>query len=216
MGGFDGGGQSDQMSFDRNPHNEQLARRARLEKLSPQQRQRLVNLLEMSRPTGGVREGENVRLAANLVARSGDRLEDAELRRFLKTKLPEYMVPSRFAWLEAMPLSPNGKVDRARLPRAAAAPELERPDSSQADHLERRLMGIWREVLGVDGIRSQDSFFDLGGHSLMAIQVISRVREAFGIELPLRSLFEQATFAEFSQMVRDITAQSAEKSPLRD
>jgi amino acid adenylation domain-containing protein/thioester reductase-like protein len=131
-----------------------------------------------------------------------------ELRGFLGGKLPDYMVPAAFVLLDALPLSPNGKVDRNALP----APATDRPDLDSefvppATHTERRLAAIWSEVLQVRRIGSRDSFFDLGGHSLLVTQVITRVKSEFGVELPLRRLFEATTLAEFAVAI-DTTCSS--------
>jgi amino acid adenylation domain-containing protein len=125
-----------------------------------------------------------------------------ELRNFLRQKLPEYMTPSVFIELEALPLTPNGKVDRRALP----SPDLNRPDLTESyvaprTLIEEALAGILSKVLGVSQVGIHDSFFDLGGHSLLATQALSRVREAFQVELPLRSLFEAPTVAGLAERV---------------
>ncbi len=114
-----------------------------------------------------------------------------ELRSFLRDRLPDYMVPAAFVPLDALPISPNGKVDRKRLP----APEVARPGSAPSlvaprNAVEARLVEIWRQLLGVERVGVEDDFFELGGHSLLATQALSRVREAFAVELPLRTFFE--------------------------
>ncbi|MGK3987805.1 amino acid adenylation domain-containing protein [Sorangium sp. So ce136] len=115
------------------------------------------------------------------------------VREHLARRLPAYMVPAVYVRLDALPLTPNGKVDRGALP----APD--RPARGQEERVaprtddERRLARIWAEVLGVDGVGATDDFFELGGHSLRATQVVSRIRDAVGIELPLRCLFEART-----------------------
>ena len=123
----------------------------------------------------------------------------SELRSYLKQKLPEYMVPSAFVVLEALPLTPNGKVDR----RALLALEVQHLKPGEdfvapRDPLEEQLAEIWEEMLGVAQVGVHDNFFELGGHSLLATRVLSRVREVFGVELPLRSLFEEPTVAGLS------------------
>jgi amino acid adenylation domain-containing protein len=128
--------------------------------------------------------------------------KSSELRSFLLAKLPDYMVPGAFVFLETMPLTPNGKIDRRVLPA---------PDSSRREQedkfvapstpTEEILAAIWAEVLGLQLVCINDNFFDLGGHSLLATQIISRIWEAFKIELPLRHLFEAPTIASLSQAV---------------
>ncbi|HEU4454542.1 MAG TPA: amino acid adenylation domain-containing protein, partial [Longimicrobium sp.] len=136
-------------------------------------------------------EGAGKRLVAYVVPVEGSTVATAELKAHVAAHLPEYMVPSAWVTLERMPLTPSGKVDRRSLPE---------PDPSSADaervaprtQAEEVVAGIWERVLGVrPGVH--DDFFSLGGHSLRATQVVSRIREAFGIDLPLRALFESPT-----------------------
>ncbi|WP_437287305.1 amino acid adenylation domain-containing protein [Sorangium sp. So ce406] len=115
------------------------------------------------------------------------------LRAWLAERLPEYMVPQAFVFLPALPRTANGKVDRRELP----APETGDARSHVAPRTatEELLAGIWAEVLGVERVSVEDSFFDLGGHSLLLTQVLSRVRRVLDVELPLRALFETPTVA---------------------
>ncbi len=125
-----------------------------------------------------------------------------ELKTFLKRQLPDYMVPSAFVVLEALPLSPAGKVDRRALPPPEGTrPELEREYVAPRTATEEKLAGMCAELLGLDRVGAYDSFFELGGHSLLATQFISRVREAFHVELPLRSLFESPTVADLAEEI---------------
>ncbi len=118
-----------------------------------------------------------------------------ELRAFLEARLPAYMMPSAFVLLDALPITPNGKVDRRRLPAPGGLPESGRSLVAARNATEERLLAIWKELLGVDRIGVEDDFFALGGHSLLATQAISRVRQAFGVELPLRAFFEAPSVA---------------------
>ncbi|HVS00085.1 MAG TPA: amino acid adenylation domain-containing protein, partial [Thermoanaerobaculia bacterium] len=140
--------------------------------------------------------------------------EVGELRSFAAGRLPEYMVPAVFVPMEALPLSPNGKVDRRSLPtpervQTAVVEEHEAP----ADLLEELLAGIWSEVLGLAAAGRHDDFFALGGHSLLATQVISRVRKVLGIELPLRALFESPTVSGLARTVRTLRRKQALEAP---
>ena len=122
--------------------------------------------------------------------------ETCELRQFLSQKLPEYMLPSAFVMLEALPLSANGKVDRKALPAPDAA-FLPKTFVAPNTPVEKVLAGIWAEILGVEKIGIHDNFFiDLGGHSLLATQIISAVRDTFGVDVSLRSFFESPTASE--------------------
>ncbi|HSK74824.1 MAG TPA: amino acid adenylation domain-containing protein, partial [Thermoanaerobaculia bacterium] len=139
-------------------------------------------------------EGTDRRLVAYAVAREGTDAPDlARLRTFLQGRLPDFMLPSALVLLGTLPLTPNGKVDR----RALAAIGIEAgPGEARAalrTPVEELLAGIWAEVLRREGIGARDDFFALGGHSLLATRLVSRVREAFGVELPLRTVFEAPT-----------------------
>ncbi|MFO0760430.1 MAG: non-ribosomal peptide synthase/polyketide synthase [Byssovorax sp.] len=131
------------------------------------------------------------RLAAYLVAREVAPAA-AELAAFLREKLPEHMIPSAFVSLDAMPLTENGKVDRAALPVPAASLG-EATQIAPSTPIEEMLAGIFAEVLGLPQVGAEDDFFALGGHSLLATTAISRIRAAFGVELPLRAMFEAPT-----------------------
>ena len=133
------------------------------------------------------------RLVGYVVAADDDLPSDWALREWLRGRLPEYMVPAALVPLDALPMTPNGKLDRRALP----APELGagRASVPPRDDVEAVVAAIWSEVLEVPAVGAFDSFFDLGGHSLLATQVISRVREALQVEVPLRVLFEEPTVA---------------------
>ena len=141
------------------------------------------------------------RLVGYVVARDGAAPAVPELRHYLSERLPNYMVPAAFVVLDALPLNPNGKLDRRALP----APPPGRPDLGTAveprSPTEEVLAGIWAEVLGVEVVGVEDNFFDLGGHSLLATQVVARAQAAFGTEVALRSVFEAPTVAAMAELV---------------
>src|SRR6202035_2165629 len=141
------------------------------------------------------------RLVAYVVARSGDLATTASnLHAHLREALPDYMLPAAFVALDALPRTPNGKVDRKALP----PPERERDETGYVaprGPVEELLAGIWSEVLRAERIAARDSFFDLGGHSLLALQVVSRLRERCGLEVPVRALFEAPTLAGLARWI---------------
>jgi acyl carrier protein len=121
-----------------------------------------------------------------------------ELRNHLKKALPEYMIPAGFVILETLPLTRNGKIDRRALAQLES-PRPERVYVAPRTTVEEVVASIWAEVLKLERIGVHDGFFDIGGHSLLSIQVLSRLQKTFHVDLPLRALFEAATVAELSE-----------------
>jgi amino acid adenylation domain-containing protein/non-ribosomal peptide synthase protein (TIGR01720 family) len=152
---------------------------------------------EVAQPVVVVREdrpGER-RLVAYLLGHDGRRPELGGLRDLVVSKLPSYMVPSVFVVLEDLPLTPNGKVDRRRLPPPGTdRPDLTREYVAPRTPVEELLAGIWGEVLGLDRVGVEDNFFQLGGDSILTVQVVARAREA-GCQLTLRQIFTHQTVA---------------------
>jgi thioesterase domain-containing protein/aryl carrier-like protein len=147
--------------------------------------------------------GGDKRLVAYLVIDRHAAPDSSELRRFLKTKLPEYMVPSAFVMLDALPLTPNGKVDRQALPAPAAArPDRERPFLAPRDPLELQLTQIWETLLRIQPIGVRDNFFALGGHSLLAMRLLAQIEKNWGQRLPLATLFQAPTVEQFAGLLR--------------
>ncbi|HMF90019.1 MAG TPA: non-ribosomal peptide synthetase [Candidatus Angelobacter sp.] len=128
-----------------------------------------------------------------------------ELRNFIASRLPEYMVPAAFVKLCAMPLNSSGKVDRAALPAPTAENTL-RDDTFVAPRtpVEERLVSMLAPLLGLDKVSVEDNFFLLGGHSLLGTQLIARVRDSFGVELTLRALFDAPTIASLAAQVESL------------
>jgi amino acid adenylation domain-containing protein len=124
----------------------------------------------------------------------------ANLRQFLQSKLPDYMIPSAFMLLTALPMTPNGKIDRKALPAFSQhLTEAEADFVAPRTPVEEVMAGIWAEVLGLERVSIHANFFELGGHSLLGVQIISRLRQIFQVDLPLRSLFEAPTIASLAQ-----------------
>jgi amino acid adenylation domain-containing protein len=126
-----------------------------------------------------------------------------EVREHLRGRLPDHMLPSAFVFMDALPLTANGKLDRRALP----APELASAEETYVaprTPVEEVLAGIWAEVLRLERVGVEDSFFELGGHSLLATQMVSRIREVFRVELPLRALFEGPTVAQLAGRVEEM------------
>jgi amino acid adenylation domain-containing protein len=151
------------------------------------------------------------RLVAYVVPRQQETTTAFELRSFLQSRLPKYMVPTAFVMLEVLPLTPNGKLDRRALP----APSSERFDQNNdfvaaRTPLEKELAAIWTEILGIDEIGIHDNFFELGGHSLLATRVVSRLRQVFHKHIPLRFIFEYPTIAELANPLANHCAEDAQ------
>jgi natural product biosynthesis luciferase-like monooxygenase protein/amino acid adenylation domain-containing protein len=149
--------------------------------------------------------GDEKQLVAYLVAAEESTPASGEWRRYLKEKLPEYMLPATFVTLETLPLTPNGKIDRRALMElpATLAPQLKDNYVAPRTAAESVVAGIWEQTLGSEQVGVLDNFFELGGNSLSAIRIIVRLREVFQVDLPLRGLFEAPTV----EGVVDLTAQ---------
>ncbi|MFM7716079.1 MAG: phosphopantetheine-binding protein, partial [Microcystis sp.] len=154
----------------------------------PQVKQKVVKVWEDSY--------RNKRLVAYLVAEN-DPINTEDLRRFLGQKLPEYMIPALFVSLEALPLTPNGKIDRSRLP----IPEI--PSTPEQDFVpphtqkEKILASIWQDILSIKQVSRYDRFFEVGGDSIVSIQVVARARQA-GLKITPKQIFEYPTLAELA------------------
>jgi amino acid adenylation domain-containing protein len=164
-----------------------------------------------------VREDEpgDKRLVGYVVARLKETFDAAEVRQYLKHKLPEYLIPAALVLLDELPLTPSGKVDRRALP----APDqngLQLANVYQPPRTptEETLVTIWGKVLKLDKVGIYDNFFDVGGHSLLGTQVMSRIRSAFSIDLPLRHMFESPTVAEMADVITQSQWKQASEAEL--
>ncbi|HKP12284.1 MAG TPA: amino acid adenylation domain-containing protein, partial [Blastocatellia bacterium] len=157
------------------------------------------------------------RLVGYVVPKNGNAPASGDLKDYLKQQLPDYMVPSTYVVLEAMPLSRNGKIDRNALPapgehnRVGEAVAYVEPQTE----LEQEIAEVWKELLGVERVGLYDDFFDLGGHSLLVAQFLSRLRDRLQVEIPLKTFFESSTVAATATAVLAVrwAAQALELTP---
>ncbi|MGB7129341.1 MAG: phosphopantetheine-binding protein, partial [Candidatus Sulfotelmatobacter sp.] len=147
-------------------------------------------------------EGEQAGLVAYVMFAEAEKEKEqgvagaGELRRYMRSKLPEHMVPASYREVEHWPLLPSGKVDRRAVAAMATVPLAEGESwAAPRTEVERKLAAIWEELLKVQPIGIEQNFFELGGHSLLALQVMARIRSQFEVELGVRILFEGATIA---------------------
>jgi surfactin family lipopeptide synthetase C len=125
-----------------------------------------------------------------------------ELRNYIKGRLPEYMSPATFVFLQAIPLTPSGKVDRRRLPIPDVSQmEPRKPYVAPRTPIEEEMASIWEELLKQKHVGIYDNFFEQGGHSLLLTQLASRIRKVFGIEIPLRVIFDAPTIVEITKAI---------------
>src|SRR5262245_24425434 len=147
---------------------------------------------------------DDQRLVAYLVTETRPAPAVSELRVLLKKTLPDHMIPSTWMFMEALPLAPNGKVDRQGLPPPSPIrTELDTGFVAPRTPIESRLAKIWSEVLSVDQVSVNDNFFDLGGHSLAATRVVTQVTKHFQVDLPVQSLFNSPSVAEMARLITE-------------
>ncbi|MET0395640.1 MAG: amino acid adenylation domain-containing protein, partial [Longimicrobiaceae bacterium] len=149
------------------------------------------------------------RIVAYLVAAEGAAAHAAGLRAHLRERVPEYMLPSAFVVLGELPLTPGGKLDRRALPAPDAAGAGADAPAAPPTPTEELLTGIFAEVLGVERVGVDDDFFELGGHSLLATRAAAQARAAFGVDVPLRAIFEAPTAAELAEAVDGLLREGA-------
>jgi amino acid adenylation domain-containing protein len=155
------------------------------------------------------------RLVGYVVMRPGELLSAAKLRSYLSQKVPEYMIPSLFVGIETLPLMPNGKVDRRKLPvPRECARETGSGYVAPRTPIEEALAKIWQDVLDIGRISVKDNFFALGGHSLMAVRIGHLIGKQFDLEIPLRALFERPTIEQFAGYIFDRLLESEQTGKL--
>ena len=156
-------------------------------------------------------KGSEKRLVAYVVTAPGTSSNTSDLRNHLKERLPDYMIPSAFVYLDALPLTSHVKIDRRALP----APDTERPALAEAftaprTPAEKNLASIWTKLLGINRIGVNDNYFELGGDSLLATQLASQVRSMFEVEVPLVELFRHPTLAELAALIEEAIIEQME------
>ncbi len=157
------------------------------------------------------------RLVAYLVSKSDPKPTVSALRRFLQERLPDYMVPTGFVNLEAFPLTPNGKVDRKALPAPEGGrPELESAFVAPQNEIERAIAGVWQEVLGVEQVGIDDNFFDLGGHSLLLVQVQSKLKKVLDREFSIVDLFKYPSINALAKSLDQDDGESGDFQRIHD
>jgi amino acid adenylation domain-containing protein len=147
-------------------------------------------------------EGDDKRIIAYLVLAPGVTLSPSELRSLLLQSLPEYMIPAAFVLIEAMPITPNGKLDRKALPApdmsaARMTHDIVRPETQT----QTRLAALWEAVLNVKNVGIHESFFDLGGHSILAARLMAQVRSSFGVQLAFHNIFRAPTVSSLAALI---------------
>ncbi|MFF1506930.1 amino acid adenylation domain-containing protein [Streptomyces sp. NPDC058326] len=158
--------------------------------------------------------GENA-LVAYVVSRPGTRAVGNEVKAFVRGQLPDYMVPAFVVALDAFPLTPNRKIDRAALPEPSSASGAhEDGPRAPLSPTEELVAGLWQEVLGAPRVGPEDNFFNLGGHSLMATQVVSRIRRVFGCDIALRTLFEKQTVRDLAAHIDGVAGGASTTEPV--
>ncbi len=143
------------------------------------------------------------RLVGYVVRNQQGTTSENELRQHVKKHLPEYMVPSEFVFLESMPLTPNGKINRRALPVSTPDDRSEEVPMTATDPLQIQLIQIWEQLLGRKPIGTRDNFFELGGHSLLAARLMHRIKQLHGKSLPLSALLEAPTVEQLAEVLRD-------------
>lgn len=140
------------------------------------------------------------RLVAYMVSRGSSTITSTEARDFLKLRLPEFMIPSAYVFLSALPLTPNGKLDRKALPLPLAE-AVSKACAAPRNEIERKLIVVWENLLGVKNIDIHDNFFELGGHSLLAVKIAIEISKQFNFDIPLGAIYQSPTVEELGIII---------------
>jgi natural product biosynthesis luciferase-like monooxygenase protein len=153
------------------------------------------------------------KLVAYVIPREGQDPTRQELRQYAQDRMPDYMTPAQVVFMDAFPQTPNKKIDRKALPAPdAGACENESDFEPPVTVVEEAVAGLWNELLGVQRVGRHDNFFEAGGHSLLAMQLVSRVHDRFGVDLPLKNLFERPTVAGLAEAIDALSWSAASKA----
>jgi amino acid adenylation domain-containing protein len=154
-------------------------------------------------------------LVAYIIPKAGQRPSRNELREFIQERLPGYMVPAQIMFMLSFPQTPNKKIDRKAFP--APDTEVHGPDDEveqPANSVEHGLAAVWKELLGLQRVGRDDNFFESGGHSMIAMQLVSRVRKRFNVDLPLRNIFQHPTLAGQAEVIEALLWSASDKGRL--
>ncbi len=177
----------------------------RVARLATAARQRLATQLGVQHLAPAATVGGSATLVAYYVSRSGRDIPTDDLRQFLGSSLPAHLVPHLFCRIDQVPRTVHGKVDSAALPDpVAASPARVQESSATLSDVEEQLLTIWKMVLGVTRLDRRDSFFELGGDSLLAIRLLGQIRDRWSIELSMADLFDAPTIAGAAAQIESV------------
>ena len=142
------------------------------------------------------------KIVAYIIKRENQKTDIAELRQFLKTKIPDYMIPSAFVFIDKFPLTPNGKIDRKALPSPLEMdPQQAKTYLEPKTDMEKKLAKIWSDILKIERIGTDENFFEIGGHSMIAVTLMVKIEKELGIRLPLAILFDHSNIHDMAQLL---------------
>lgn len=176
----------------------------RIASLSLEQRQQLLKRLNLNRDTHDKQESHDSYLCAFIAGQPGEDVDETELRRYLTERLPAYMIPSYFMILPEFPLTRHGKVDLKALrglDSSMAAPGAGSKYTSPQNSVQELMVELWKDVLNLEKVGIDDSFFEIGGNSLKLLRLNNRLKEAFNREIPIMEMFEHPTIRSLSAYV---------------
>ena len=155
-------------------------------------------------------------LVAYIIPRDGQKPTREELRQYAQERLPEYMTPGQVMFMTAFPQTPNKKIDRNAFPDPETDAPQDRDDFEQPETaVEEALAVLWKELLGGQRVGRNDNFFESGGHSMLAMQLVARVRKRFNVDLPLRNIFEHQTLAGLAETIEALLWSASANAPHR-